>query len=114
MGVVYYSNYLVWFEICRTEYFRSLGYPYVDLERKKIFLPVLESYCRYKSSLTYDDEARVYLTAVEIKGIKLTFKCEVENKRTNQIAASGYTKHVFIDQNNKPIKIPVEILKLIR
>ena len=56
MGVVYHANYLVWFEIGRTEFCRSRGFSYKDMEElDNAFLVVVESYCRYKSPAFYDD-----------------------------------------------------------
>jgi Thioesterase superfamily. len=55
MGIVYYANYLNWFEIGRTEFFRSLGMTYKELEDNKIMLPVIETNCKYIWSAEYDD-----------------------------------------------------------
>ena len=55
MGQVYYGNYFRWFEIGRSEMFRSLGLPYKSVEDQGIFLPVSETYCKYSSPAKYDD-----------------------------------------------------------
>src|SRR3989442_8035662 len=55
MGVAYYANYLVWFEIGRTEWLRARGYAYRSLESEGVFLPVTEAYCRYLAPSRYDD-----------------------------------------------------------
>src|SRR5580658_8474731 len=57
MGIVYYANYLVWFEIGRVELLRSLGLAYSQLESDhQCILPVIEATCRYKSPARYDDQ----------------------------------------------------------
>jgi YbgC/YbaW family acyl-CoA thioester hydrolase len=57
MGIVYYANYLVWFEIGRTDYCRARGFSYRDMEENEdAFLVVAEAYCRYKAAAYYDDE----------------------------------------------------------
>jgi acyl-CoA thioester hydrolase len=66
MGVVYHSNYFVWFEIGRTELFRKIGISYPELEKNGYFLVVTEVSCKYKAPATYDDELDV-TTQVEVK-----------------------------------------------
>ncbi|MFC2140292.1 acyl-CoA thioesterase [Candidatus Auribacterota bacterium] len=113
MGVAYYSNYLVWFEICRTEYFREKGYPYLKLEEKNIFLPVVEAYCRYKSPVTYDDEIKVCLSDIGVEGIRLKFTYLIKNKMNEATVAKGCTTHVFIDKERRPLKVPPEINNIV-
>ena len=62
MGVVYYANYLVWFEVGRNEYMRACGYPYSKLEAQDIFMPVAEARCRYHASAIYDDVLQIETT----------------------------------------------------
>jgi len=112
MGVVYYSNYLVWFEMARTEFFRSLGLDYAKMEKEKnIFLPVVESYCRYRSPLKYDDMVAVEVWIKEMGSSRLTFEYEV--KRGAEAVTTGYTKHAFIDKNRKPLPIPDDVRELL-
>ena len=60
MGVVYYANYMVWFEIGRTEFCRQHGFEYRDMERDDgLCIIVAEASCRYKASAQYDDEVLV-------------------------------------------------------
>jgi YbgC/YbaW family acyl-CoA thioester hydrolase len=57
MGIVYYANYLVWFEIGRVELLRSLGLAYSQLETDhRLILPVVDAHCRYRAPARYDDE----------------------------------------------------------
>ena len=74
MGVVYYANYLVWCEIGRTEFLRSLGRSYADLERDGILLAVAEASLRYHASARYDDLVRVETTLRSARSTSLTWK----------------------------------------
>ena len=107
MGVVYYANYLVWFEVARTEYLRKLGIQYTDLEKKGIYLIVAESHCRYKAPVKYDDQIRVKTTINYAKASSLEFAYEVFFGE--KVIALGRTAHVFVGRNKKHIKIPLEV-----
>jgi len=110
MGVVYYSNYLVWFEMARTEYFRSRGMVYKQLEDKeKIYLPVAESQCRYKASLGYDDVVEVTARLTDMGNSRLTFGYEV--RKDGKVTTTGMTKHAFIDAKGKPVSMPEKVKK---
>jgi len=110
MGVVYYANYLVWFEMVRTEFFRSRGVAYRELEKEyKIFVPVVESHCRYKIPLRYDDLVTVIADLIEINERYIVFDYEVKND--GNLTTTGSTKHVFVNQSGKPIRIPEFVLK---
>src|ERR671921_157176 len=78
MGVVYHANYLVWFEIGRTEFCRARGFAYKDMEENDhAFLVVAESYCRYKSSARYDDELVVRTHITELRRRSVRFGYEI-------------------------------------
>lgn len=108
MGFVYYANYLVWFEIARTEFFREKGIEYRKLEEEdKVYIPVVESYCRYKSPLKYDDLATITTTLAEFGKTRLTFEYEV--KCGKRLAAKGRTEHAFINGDGKAIAVPEKV-----
>ena len=109
MGIVYHSNYLIWFEIGRTELFKKLGISYAELESKGYFLLVTEAHCNYKAPATYDDEIEVITTLSEFKNSRLAFAYEV--KRGNTLITSGMTKHAFLGINGKVARIPSDIIE---
>ncbi|MFH1778708.1 MAG: thioesterase family protein [Candidatus Omnitrophota bacterium] len=111
MGVVYYANYYVWFEVARTEYFRSLGFPYRNLEKDGIYLVAVNSSCQYKQPAHYDDQITVKSRISSIKNTSFIFEYEVE--RDKDILAVGKTVHVFINRKSKPVKIPAKVRELI-
>jgi len=114
MGVVYYSNYLVWFEVSRAEYIRSLGTSYKEFERHGVNIVVAEAYCKYELPARYDDIIiiRTNLTEVRSRSLKYTYK--VLRKVDRKLLASGYTAHVFVGRNGKPVKIPRWVLGYIK
>lgn len=104
MGIAYYANYFVWFEVARTEYFRSLGIRYSDLETQGYYLPVVEATCSYRKSVSYDDLMQIHTSIIEIGHTWICFSYEimVEGKK----CAQGKTKHVFVNDHMKPIAVP--------
>jgi len=108
MGFVYYSNHLVWFEVARVEFFRAKGLCYSDIENEQhIYLPVAEAHCRYRFPIKYDDLVHVTAKLTDIGSSRLSFEYEV--LKGKETAATGYTKHAFIDKSGRPIPIPSNI-----
>ena len=106
MGQAYYGNYFRWFEIGRSEMFRSLGFPYKAVEENGIFLPVAESHCKYTSPAKYDD-ILVIETSLDTKlkaGIKFDYNIYREDGHT--LIARGYTKHPCVNREGKVVRPP--------
>jgi acyl-CoA thioester hydrolase len=98
MGVVYHANYLVWFEIGRTEFCRARGFAYRDMEENEnAFLVVAESYCRYKASAYYDDELLIRTHITELRRRSLRFGYEILRLSDGKVIAEGETGHVVTD-----------------
>jgi len=110
MGVVYYANYLVWFEVARTEYLRSMGLVYKKLEEKGIYLMVASVSCKYKSPAKYDDTVTVETWIEDVKNTSLRFVYKLSVGE--RVIATGDSVHVFTDKNKKPVRIPAEIKSL--
>jgi acyl-CoA thioester hydrolase len=106
MGVAYNANHLIWMEIGRVEYCRSIGIRYKDMEESGILLAVVEVHCRYRYPARYDDEIAVQ-THVEALGSRsMQFAYELSLADTGQAVAEGYSKHVFCDRTMKPVHLP--------
>jgi len=107
MGVVYYANYLVWFEVARTEFLRSMGLVYRDLEDKGYYLMVAAISCKYISPARYDDVVRAETWIEEMKhsSLKFCYKLSVNEK----VVATGDSIHVFTNKSGRPVRIPKEI-----
>ena len=110
MSVVYYANYLVYFERGRNELMRHLGLPYKVLESEGIMLPVIESHCNYYKSAHYDDILEIVTKASERKGIRLKMECEIF--RDGVKLADGHTWHVSTDLKGKPCRQSAKLLEL--
>jgi len=107
MGIVYYANYLIWFEIGRTEFCRTRGFSYRDMEEMDdAFLVVAESYCRYKAPAYYDDELLIRTHITELRKRSLRFGYEIVRVSDDQVIAEGETGHVITDGTGRVRSIP--------
>src|SRR3989338_5098950 len=114
-GVVYYANYLKWFEIGRTEILRQYGYDYSDIEKKNLIVHVVEVKCSYKQSAKYNDVIIVNTTIGNIGNSSIRFNYEIIRKSDNELLAEGHTINVFVDRKTmKSIKIPEELRKALQ
>jgi acyl-CoA thioester hydrolase len=105
MQVVYHANYLVWFEIGRTELIRELGFPYRRFEDIGFMLPVNEVNVKYKSPARYDDELVIRTRVAHCSGVRLTFAYEIYRAFDQAFLVSGETLHVWTDMNLKPVRL---------
>lgn len=114
-GVVYYANYLKWFEIGRTEILRQYGYDYSGIEKKDIIVPVVEVKCSYKQSAKYNDVVIINTTIGNIGNSSIMFNYEIIRKKDKKLLAEGYTINVFVDRKTmKSIEIPEELRKALQ
>lgn len=114
MGVVYHANYLVWFEIGRTEYCRARGFAYREMEQTGgIYLAVAESYCRYKQPAFYDDDLIVRTHIAECRKRSLRFGYEVIRVSDQIVLAEGETTLIAIDVNNRVRSIPEQYREML-
>jgi len=115
MGVVYYANYLRYFEAGRNEYFRATGARYRDLETELgIMFPVVEAQVRYKHPARYDDLIRVETRITELKRASLRFDYRVVRTGDERLLAEGHTVHACIDAAYKPTRMPDAILEALQ
>ena len=106
MGVVYHSNFLIYFEIGRTDYFRRLGFTYRKMEEDKVYMPVTECYCRYFIPAVYDDELEI-VTGLEMQSrLRIKFLYDVQRRDDSKKIAAGFTVHVPINPEGNPCRIP--------
>jgi acyl-CoA thioester hydrolase len=106
MGVVYHSNFLIYFEIGRTDYFRELGFTYKELEGEDVFMPVTECYCRYILPARYDDLLEVATEFSMISRLKIKFTYQVVRLTDSKLLAEGYTVHVPVNSEGAPCRVP--------
>lgn len=107
MGVVYYANYFVWFEIGRTDYIRQRGFAYRDMETEEgLYIVVAEAKCRYKAPARYDDEIEVRTCLRGMRRRVLIFGYEIRRPATDELLAEGETVHVITDRDGRPRALP--------
>ena len=106
MGVVYYANYLVWMEVGRTDYCKSIGFNYREMENEDANMAVVEVTCRYIAPARYDDEILIR-TSVECLNRRLvTFAYSISNAASGQLLAEGKTVHITVGKDGKTCSIP--------
>jgi acyl-CoA thioester hydrolase len=103
MGIVYHSNYIIWFDMGRTEFLRSLGYSYKDLENEGIWLPIIEVGCKYKSPARYDDEITIETFIEELTRVKIRFGYRVY--RGEELLVEGFTVQGVTNDKLRPIAL---------
>jgi acyl-CoA thioester hydrolase len=111
MGVAYYANYLVWFEVARTDWLRAAGLSYRDLEAEGLFLPVIEAQCAYRAPARYDDALAVRATARLVSPARLAFDYDITGP--GGAVATGSTVHALLDGRGRPVRVPARIKDLI-
>jgi acyl-CoA thioester hydrolase len=104
MGVVYYANYLRYFESARAAYWRDLGRSYKDLVEWDVALPVVEAHCNYKRPAFYEDLLVVDTDVSEVRGASLRFAYRVT--RGTDVLADGHTRHAVIGKDGRPKALP--------
>ena len=113
MGVAYYSNYLVWFEIGRTEWLRDTGWTYRDMEAEGLSLPVIEARCEYRLGARYDDELEIRTFGRMVSAVRMAFDYEIVRRRDAAVLATGHTVHATLDRAGKPARIPARVKELL-
>jgi acyl-CoA thioester hydrolase len=113
MGVVYYANYLVWFEVGRSEWLRSSGWTYREMEHEGLSLPVLEAHCEYRQPARYDDELDIGARATRPSPVRLRFDYEVRRVVDDVLLAHGHTIHAAVDPSGRPRRLPAQVVALI-
>jgi acyl-CoA thioester hydrolase len=103
MGIIYHANYLTWFEIARTEYMRSLGLSYRDVESLGIMLPVAEASCRYLAPAHYDDQLEIRISLTALGAASMRFEYEVYRPTDDTLLARGSTKQAFVGMDMRPL-----------
>jgi acyl-CoA thioester hydrolase len=109
MGIVYYANYLVWFEVGRTDLLRESGWTYRDMEQDGFSLPVIESHCEYREPARYDDELEIRTMGTLESPVRVRFNYRVVRVGDGALLASGHTVHAALDRQRKPRRRPERV-----
>ncbi|MBQ9336381.1 MAG: (d)CMP kinase [Lentisphaeria bacterium] len=111
MGVVYYANYLKYFEMFRTEVMIAAGESYQQMEEHGYALPVIEAVCHYKSPARFEDMLEITGRVAECRGVRVRIECEIHCR--GKLLAEGHTIHACINREGKPVRVPPAISDLL-
>jgi len=111
MGVAYYANYLIWFEIGRSEFCRRKGFSYADLEATGYKLVVTDAYCKYRNAARYDETIMIRTWLQGMNKRMITFGYQILRPEKNEVVAEGETRHLSLDSKGKPKSLPEEFSK---
>jgi acyl-CoA thioester hydrolase len=112
MGVVYYANYMVWFEVGRTDLLRSSGWSYREMEADGYQLPVIEAHCEYKQPAKYDDELEIQTSGSWLSPVRIRFDYQVVRAHDACTLAGGHTVHAALDPAGRPRRLPDRVRNL--
>ena len=114
MTFAYHANYLVWFDMARTEYLRRTGLTYRDMEARGTYLAVTEARVRYRQPARYDDLLRIRCWAREVASRRVIFGYAVERAATGDLLATGETALVALDRVHGLSRIPEGVRALLQ
>lgn len=105
MAIVHHSNYIRWFEMGRNHMLRAIGYPYSEMERIGLWMPVIGVSCEYRSPSVFDEEVIICCWVEKLKGASVYLAYEVRSKETDEIKVTGKSSHGFTDPNLVPLRL---------
>lgn len=104
-GVVYHTNYIVWFEVGRGEYSRAAGFPYKQIEQEGYGLVVTDLHIKYYSPARYDDEMTIKTWLEQIGRASCVFGYQIYNETSSKLAVEGFTKHAAVTPAGKLVRL---------
>ena len=110
-GIVYYGNYLRFFEAARGAFLRARGRSYLEIEGLGYTLPVMEAHARYVRPALYDDLIVVDAILDAVRGASVRFRYEI--RRRDELLADGWTEHACLGPKGRPTRIPAELRRLL-
>jgi len=112
MGVVYYANYFVWFEVGRTDWLRQTGWTYREMERDGVSLPVIEAQCEYRQPARYDDEIEIVTGGTLVTPVRVRFDYALSRAGDDTAIAGGHTVHAAVDADGRPCRLPDRVREM--
>ena len=115
MGIAHHSNYIVWFEIGRTDLCKATGFPYNEIESRGYLLVVTEVACRYRTPFRYDDEVLIRTSVAELASRAMRFAYELYDGSESELRATGFSSHLWLDRaTRKPVRADPEVMDAFR
>jgi acyl-CoA thioester hydrolase len=112
MGIVYYANYLIYFEVARTTALADLGHPYWEMEKKGWLIPVLSAHCEYRKPARYGDTLVLRTRRMRLGKARIRFEYELRREGEDALLVNGYTEHAFMSPEGRPLRPPAELMEL--
>jgi acyl-CoA thioester hydrolase len=106
MGVVYHSNYLIWFEVGRVEFIRQMGLDYKRMEEEGLAIAVVDVHVRYRVPARYDDELVIETRMLASRGAVVKFGYRILRVVDGVLLCEGETMHVCVGKDMKKICLP--------
>lgn len=113
MGVVYYANYFVWFEVGRTDLLRGAGWSYREMEADGFTLPAIEAHCEYRQWARYDDELEIHTSGSLVSPVRVRFADQVVRPSGGVLIATGHTVHASLDRAARPCRLPPRVQEVL-
>lgn len=114
MGIVYHSNFIIWFEVGRVELLRTIGFSYREMEADGYHLPVAEVRCRYKLPAFYDDVLAIRTRMVNLRPSLIRFGYQAIRERDGALLAEGETTHIVVGTEKTKTQLPEKYLSPFR
>ena len=112
MGIAHHANYIVWFEIGRTDLCRATGFSYRQIEERGLILVVTEVTCRYRAPYHYDDDVLIRTSVAEAASRAMKFAYELRDGSGERLHATGHSMHVWVDrETRRPTLADDEVMK---
>lgn len=112
MGIAHHSNYIVWFEIGRTDLCRATGISYAEIEARGFILVVTEIGCRYRTPFRYDEEVLIRTSVAECASRKIEFAYELYDGAGEELRASGFSSHLWLDrETRRPTRADADVMR---
>ena len=109
-GVVFYANYLTYFDIAMTELWRSAVTPYGEMNESGADMMVAEARIAYRGSARFDDELDLVVSVTSLGETSMTTALSVERMPAGELLTEGTLRHVFVDtQTMRKRGIPDEV-----
>lgn len=113
MKFAHHSNYIIWFEYARIELLRHFGFDYAEMEKEGYLLPVLEANVNYIKPAFFDDLLKIEAGITEIPRSSFKIDYKVFNEK-NELICCGFTRHAFMNKENRAIKPPKDFINMIK
>ena len=112
IGVVYHSNFVIWFEVGRVELLRQLGFQYSEMETEdNCHIPVVDLRVRYKAPAQYDDEIVVRTQIKNVRSSLLHFSYEIFREADRTLLATGETMHIIVNNKLERTTLPEKYMQ---